>query len=236
MSSSSFLSSPSPLPWTDGYFMNVYAIRRWNSSLAYSRYTTPTATGAYKYSNLYIMCICVARAKIWILWRHTHVPYFPKAQIHLHSVESSGTNTKITRTTTNEDGSFVRVGMCVWVHCFFWYAAGYRLSASQNIHTKYAIILSYPLIQAVNSVPMYLMRDNETKSKYQKYLSSKTVAYTVVSRVAARKIHTHAYTNEIGRCLRRVARERCRETKLPPILFSKPIISSRASDFIRDSA
>lgn len=135
--------------------------------------------------------------------------------------------------------------VCRWlsVICFGKCTYTHTHKHSQNMPSSYHICSSRPQ----TAYRYHMRRDNDRptqipKKKYTFFLLERFAdrrAYTVVACI------TYARTHEIRRCLRRgrrrrrrVAREWCtyRETKLPPILFSKPIISSRASDFIRDSA
>lgn len=110
-----------------------------------------------------------------------------------------------------------------------------RFYLLQKVYTKYAAILSYLLIQALNSAPISYARQPKRIPRKEKTPFVETVAaYTVVACGSPQNAHANTRTH-VG-WLRRSWIEWYRETKLPPILFSKPIISSRASDFVRVTA
>lgn len=203
------------------------------------------------------LCACESRAsEIWILCGATHVQYFSKDEIHLRGefVESKRelegwaererrTRPKISQREKNKWMGVLFCACSLLLLLLRRRAVGYRLSASRSTHQicHHPIISAHPGPKQRTDIWCATTRD-KTKANTKNTFSSKASPRVYDCRACTSPqnthytrtrtyTHTHTHTFGFGEWL-----EWCRETKLPPILFSKPIISSRASDFIRDNA
>lgn len=158
--------------------------------------------------DLYIMCKWAARAKyefyaaplMFNIFQKTKSTYVasvcreqPKARGWAERSVGRARKYRKGKRINGWEFFFVRARRCCCCCADVPLVIGYLL---REIHTKYAIILSYLFIQARNSVPISDARQRETRPKQIPkipFRRKRRRAYTIVARVAARKIHiTHA--------------------------------------------
>lgn len=138
---------------------------------------------------------------------------------------------KIPRTKGNEDGSFLLL-LFVLLICRWWIGYLLRKVYVHNMRRRHPIISAHPGPKQRTDIICAATRPKQIPKK--RYLLSKASgAYTVVACGSPQTAHAHTLDAFVSSGSGDVY---TRKTKLPPILFSKPIISSRASDFVRVTA